>query len=594
MIRPFLSWLSEPVSAPAEASPNHAPSQSKPGRKRKKAGLIARRNVSKLPSTFRTRKGTLSLPSRSRPKRPSSKMVRLARRGRLTGFLEKGVIVSAKEFGEKANPATARIRLNKDFDFETDHLSDESESMDVEERNPDNLFYISLGDSELPSYHFWKGPEDVDPIENQKPFDWDAYFNRIFPQGKTEAHADVEEPWRQLIKNNNKFEGNNIWNHEKNDSRLSKIVTTESELEYSLPLDNAVDGVANGLDFERGDARYYTDRSSFATENEVDGPDYGGMQTVVDSSELSGLDQSLSNGGSVHRKRKRHTAPDFVESRAPSSGRSSSSSGQAYYDRLIRSLPKDAILRNPRNLAEKTQSQTKHRVLLHSMKGGLYLKDDAFETFVCTAGKLLGIPKIPTVEEFWIYIYDPTSGYEDKYWISKATGLATFDKDVKPTFKSPVAEYRLRRKEVEDEENMEYFFPELTGPWVKLVNNDIGYVWIKPDYQNGPIGQRAIADFIGNLVRFLFPRSTRRYLFEMKSSNRAVQLNTMNEFSSIQRMLKSFISAIPKSDEQPAPEISITPMEPGNVDKTQSKITSGPEIVVSGKPPAKVVCLNAI
>lgn len=129
-----------------------------------------------------TEMGRRRLPRGSHQLRPTAQMIQEARRGHLTKFLRQGDIVRADDFGEDmVNPRTAEIYLDYDNDFVTDHLSDESEDMDDELKDTNNLYYISVQRDELPTYHFWQRETDPDPLRARRPIDWGAVFEERLP-----------------------------------------------------------------------------------------------------------------------------------------------------------------------------------------------------------------------------------------------------------------------------------------------------------------------------------------------------------------------------------------------------------------------------
>ena len=134
------------------------------------------------PSSFRTEFGPKRLPRRRYPLRPSPEMIRNARRGNLTNFLRTGEFLSALDFGAMVvDPQTARLELNETYYFETMHLSGEEEQIDQDQKTMANLFYISVHDDELPSYHFWQAEGDANPMEAPMDFDWGDYFTKNVP-----------------------------------------------------------------------------------------------------------------------------------------------------------------------------------------------------------------------------------------------------------------------------------------------------------------------------------------------------------------------------------------------------------------------------
>ena len=59
--------------------------------------------------------------------------------------------------------------------------------MGDDQKTAANLFYISLNDDELPSYHFWQAEGDVNPMEAPLNFDWDDYFSKNPPNTRFET-----------------------------------------------------------------------------------------------------------------------------------------------------------------------------------------------------------------------------------------------------------------------------------------------------------------------------------------------------------------------------------------------------------------------
>ncbi len=134
----------------------------KPHPKVTRDGIIKRKS-------YDTYRGRLRVPSGIYARRPTPEIIKGARYGELKGFLGNGEIIPAAEFEETVNPVTAEIFLDQDVLFETDHLSDEEESMDEDLRESSNLYYIAVNPDELPTYHFWRKRGEVDPMEHSKP-----------------------------------------------------------------------------------------------------------------------------------------------------------------------------------------------------------------------------------------------------------------------------------------------------------------------------------------------------------------------------------------------------------------------------------------
>lgn len=123
------------------------------------------------PSSFPTELGVRRVPRRRNPLSPSPDMIVDTRKGVLSKFLRLGKIIRASNFKHMANPITATLHLTDSIRWETEHLSDGGELMPENKRTLKNLFYVSVEEDELPSYHFWKMEGDPDPIDAQREID---------------------------------------------------------------------------------------------------------------------------------------------------------------------------------------------------------------------------------------------------------------------------------------------------------------------------------------------------------------------------------------------------------------------------------------
>lgn len=154
------------------------------------------------PMYYSTRVGSRRVPRRRYPLRPSPDMIQNARRGKMSKFFRSGKIIRASDFERMVDLRTAKLNLAVDIELETDHLSEEDEQMPESQRTKENLFYISMKDDELPSYHFWRADVDPDPIDTRRDIDWNqildrspavqealASLNREIAQRKTDTRA---------------------------------------------------------------------------------------------------------------------------------------------------------------------------------------------------------------------------------------------------------------------------------------------------------------------------------------------------------------------------------------------------------------------
>lgn len=150
---------------------------------------VSRDGTTKVPSTyFSTRIGSRRKPRRRHPSHISPEMILNARRGILSNFLEAGTIIRASDIEPMVDLQTASLNLTDDSVLKTDHLGDENEQMPQSQRKPENLFFISMQDDELPSYHFWKAETDPDPIDTHPGIDWNRTSDK--PPAVQEALAD--------------------------------------------------------------------------------------------------------------------------------------------------------------------------------------------------------------------------------------------------------------------------------------------------------------------------------------------------------------------------------------------------------------------
>ena len=137
------------------------------------------------PTFFNTKLGLRRVPRQKTALRPDASMINNARRGVMSKFLRSGIIIRASELDPMVDPETAIISLTDSVEMETDHLLDDEEQIPESEKTLKNLFYISVKPDELPSYHFWRGKDDPDPINVHGPIDWDEVFrNDATTRGK--------------------------------------------------------------------------------------------------------------------------------------------------------------------------------------------------------------------------------------------------------------------------------------------------------------------------------------------------------------------------------------------------------------------------
>ena len=164
------------------------------------------------PESFNTLVGERRVPRERDPKKPSYEMIQGARQGKLLGWFRSGIIFRASDLVGMVNPKTAIITLNNIYDFETRYLTTISNEPIApppmssmisfkktadkgadDEKTLRNLFFISLNQDELPSFHFWTKSGETDPVEAGQPSDWGKYFDKNPPSPATIAKIAVLE-----------------------------------------------------------------------------------------------------------------------------------------------------------------------------------------------------------------------------------------------------------------------------------------------------------------------------------------------------------------------------------------------------------------
>lgn len=202
-----MNWLSTNKSSSSQNSNADRGSAASNKKRVRKVGLKARSkgvrdgNRAHRSGLFETNMGLRTLPRRIYPLRPTPDMIRKARRGALTKFLRQGEVVRADMYGDVVNPRTATLQIAEGYDFETDHLSDEDDSMDEDLKTTANLYYISVRKDELPTYHFWRKNAELDPLLAERPIDWGAIFTE---QLSTLPDAEVGVPKKPVGAPDNK------------------------------------------------------------------------------------------------------------------------------------------------------------------------------------------------------------------------------------------------------------------------------------------------------------------------------------------------------------------------------------------------------
>ena len=168
------------------------------------------------PELFDTPVGERCVPRQKDPKKPNYEMTKDARNGILSGFLRSGKIFRASDFVGMVNPKTAIITLHGIYDFKTRHLNNIDDQptsrlplssmvsfKKVADKEADdgrtlrNLFYVALAHDELPSFHFWTKPGDLDPVKAGQPFDWGEHFDKNPPSPMTAAKISILENERK-------------------------------------------------------------------------------------------------------------------------------------------------------------------------------------------------------------------------------------------------------------------------------------------------------------------------------------------------------------------------------------------------------------
>lgn len=183
--------------------------------------------------SFDTPVGQRRVPRERDPKKPTYEMIKDARRGILSGFLRSGKIFRASDFVNIANPKTAIITLHDIYEFESRYLTtidDQPISSaplssiihfnKVDDKGPDDgktlrtLFFITLAHDELPSFHFWTKPGDLDPVTAGEPIDWGKHFEENPPSPVTASKIEVLENERKDKVQRGAEEQNNTQNNQ--------------------------------------------------------------------------------------------------------------------------------------------------------------------------------------------------------------------------------------------------------------------------------------------------------------------------------------------------------------------------------------------
>lgn len=171
------------------------------------------------PTSFDTPVGKRRVPREKNPRKPNFEMIKDARQGVLSGFLRSGKLFRASDFVGIVNPKTAIITLDDIYEFETRGLTaigdqpisrpplssmvsfrKTAEQGADDEKNLRNLFYISLGQDELPSFHFWTKAGDLDPVTAGEPIDWGKLFDQNPPSPATTAKiATLENDRKEKV-----------------------------------------------------------------------------------------------------------------------------------------------------------------------------------------------------------------------------------------------------------------------------------------------------------------------------------------------------------------------------------------------------------
>lgn len=187
-----------------------------------------------MSSSFSTKIGLRKIPRQILAVRPDAAMIRNARRGVMSKFLHSGIIIRASDLGSMVNPKSAIISLTDTIEMETDHLSDEEDPMPESERTLENLFYICVQGDELPSYHFWRGKDDPDPMNVPRPIDWHGIFhsnalaemrlaeNEAASKQRHSEPALLTEKMQSFSIRNNQMKGENYYgdiNSKRNEKR---------------------------------------------------------------------------------------------------------------------------------------------------------------------------------------------------------------------------------------------------------------------------------------------------------------------------------------------------------------------------------------
>lgn len=145
--------------------------------------------------------GPVTVPSKPQVQRPSPKLVEGVSKGKHESFLAGCKITSATEIGHEWGLEGSIILYDPkdppnnsvEYVYVTDHLREDSETRRNVMADPkSNLFFITLKDDTLPTFHFWQDVEKNGNPGEAGSFDWAGYMDECASRRASLAPQDQD------------------------------------------------------------------------------------------------------------------------------------------------------------------------------------------------------------------------------------------------------------------------------------------------------------------------------------------------------------------------------------------------------------------
>jgi len=160
--------------------------------------------------------------------------------------------------------------------------------------------------------------------------------------------------------------------------------------------------------------------------------------------------------------------------------------------------------------ASKKSQASATPVLLQSDRGGLYLYEMSYESFLATARRLLpnSIDKGPGLV-FWVDFKRSDATDVEAVRIDLDSGPATFETTIKPRFATRTYEFRVRHG---GEPKQPFKRSQYTGSSIRLNHKSAGYVYVAVGWVDEPAGHSELqypSTVLVDAISFLFPVAVR-------------------------------------------------------------------------------------